>query len=78
MSTAAQPAITDAKPAQQAANPSPADLALGAAARAFASAADAVERHPGARAGEAYQALLDRWRETYADLRRIAGAHPGE
>lgn len=48
-----------------AANPSPAELALLAASKAFASAAEALDAHDGPRQGEAYTAKVATWRSAY-------------
>lgn len=59
-------------------NPTPLDLQLGAAARKFAALGDAVEHHPGPKSGPAFEAKIAAWRAAYAELRRVAGEHPGD
>lgn len=46
-----------------------------AACKALSAAADAVERHSGRRAGEAYDQKMQAWRDAYAEWRRAMRAY---
>lgn len=60
------------------ADPTKAELRLGAAARRFAAAAISVEDHDGPRSGSEYAIKVQSWRRAYEQLVATARAIPGE